>query len=98
VRALDANTARMRAVAAQADAARATGGAPSNEPEVLLPEATRAGGKVLLWLAPQAWLVFGYFRWVLRDADHPVWPYAAASVLLAVLGLALLRAAPPRDA
>ena len=69
-------------------------GLVTDEPEaVLLPESSRAGGKVFLFLSVNVWLLFLYVRFVLRHADEPVWPYAAACAVLGVVGWRLLRQA-----
>jgi len=49
-------------------------------------EATRAGGRVFLFLAGSIWFLYGYLRFVMRRADEPWWPYAVASVVLLLLG------------
>ena len=90
VRTLDATTARMRGIGALADARRAGPRDPAASAEALRPEAGRAGGKVLLWLSGNVWLLYAYLRLVLRR-DDPLWPFLAASALLLVLGLGLLR-------
>jgi hypothetical protein len=59
--------------------------------EALLPESGRAGGKTLLWLAANVWVLFVYVRFVLRRRDEPWIPYAIASALLALVGWGLLR-------
>jgi hypothetical protein len=60
----------------------------------LLPESGRAGGKVLLFLAVNVWVLYGYARFVLRDPHEPLWPYAVASAVLALVGWRLLRRVP----
>jgi hypothetical protein len=66
----------------------------------LLPESGRAGAKVFLFLAANVWLLHAYRRFVLRDPEEPILPYALASALLALVGLSLLghaRAPRPED-
>jgi hypothetical protein len=90
-RAIDENAERMREVGERADALRRAGAVREEPADVLLPESGRAGGKVLLWLSGNVWLLYAYRVWVLRG-DDPVWPYGAACVVLGLLGLGLLRA------
>lgn len=61
------------------------------EVEALRPESGRAGGKTLLFLAANVWVLWFYRRFVLRLRDEPWWPYAVACLLLAVVGVLLLR-------
>jgi hypothetical protein len=90
VRALDANSERMKGIHALAEARRAGPDDPATSAEAHRPESGRAGGKVLLWLSGNVWLLYAYLRIVLRR-DDPLWPFLAASAVLLVLGLGLLR-------
>jgi hypothetical protein len=49
-------------------------------------QATRAGGRVFLFLAGSVWFLYGYLRFVMRREDEPWWPYLVASLVLALLG------------
>jgi hypothetical protein len=101
--AVAANRARMSALEQRALARQAAGLVQEAEVEALRPESGRAGGKTLLFLAANVWVLWFYRRHVLRLRDEPWWPYAVACALLALLGLALVRrwraadgtAAPP---
>ena len=73
-------------------------GLVEDEPDAaLVPESGRAGGKVFLFLSVNVWLLYLYVRFVLRHPDEPVWPYAAACAVLAVVGWRLLRHAAEDD-
>lgn len=86
-----ANTARIRAVEAQALARQAQGLVASTEIEALRPESGRAGGRILLFLAANVWVLWFYRRHILRLRSEPWWPYAVACALLALVGWMLLR-------
>jgi hypothetical protein len=97
-----ANRARMQQLERQALERQAQGLVREAEVEALRPESGRAGGRTLLFLAANVWVLWFYRRYVLRLRDEPWWPYAAACTVLVLLGLALLRrwrgadgAAPP---
>ena len=89
--ALAANRARLKDFEQRALERQAQGLVSAPEVEALRPESGRAGGKVLLFLAANAWVLWFYRSVVLRGRHEPWWPYAAASAVLALLGLALLR-------
>lgn len=88
---LESTKRRIRRVQQLAEL-RIEKGLVADEPEaVLIPESGRAGGKVFLFLSVNVWLLFFYVRLVLRHHDEPVWPYAAACAVLAIVGWRLLR-------
>ena len=61
------------------------------EDDALLPESGRAGGKVLVFLALNVWVLYAYMRFVLRK-PHVSWvPYAAGCAVLMGIGLYMLR-------
>lgn len=82
---------RMLLIAAKMDERIASGEVKSEEAAVLLPESGRAGGKTIMFLACNIWLLWGYNRFVLRDQHEPVWPYAVAFVVLMLVGWMLMR-------
>ena len=86
------NRARMDGIEQQMEHRIASGEVQIEEqaPE-LLPESGRAGGKTLLFLAINIWVLYVYFRFVLRHRDTALWPFVAGSLLLAFLGWRLLR-------
>ena len=45
----------------------------------------------MVFLGINVWVLFVYFRFILRDSDHPWWPYAAASGIAVLLGTWMLR-------
>lgn len=80
---------RMREVQGLMDR-RITAGAVRDEPEeALIPESTRAAAKVLVFLAVNVWVLYAYFRFVLRRHEHPILPYAIGCAVLLVLGLGM---------
>jgi hypothetical protein len=91
-RGLLANRARMDGIEAQMEHRIASGEVKIEEeaPE-LLPESGRAGGKTLLFLSINVWVLYVYFRYVLRQRDVVLWPFIAGSLVLAFLGWRLLR-------
>ena len=88
---VSANTKRLRAVEHQALERQAQGLVPMTEIEALRPESGRAGGKVLMFLAANVWVLWFYRRHVLRLRAEPWWPYAVGSLLLAFVGWRLWR-------
>jgi len=86
-----ANTLRLRAVEKQALTRQAQGLVTEAEVEALRPESGRAGGRILLFLAANVWVLWLYRRHVLRLKAEPLWPYAVACLLLALVGWMLLR-------
>jgi hypothetical protein len=92
-RGIDENLARMRLVGGRAEARVAAGLVREEDAAALLPESGRAGGKVLVFLGVNVWVLWAYVRFVLRHADHPALPYAVASAVLVGLGVGLLRTA-----
>jgi hypothetical protein len=86
-----ANTVRLRSVEQQALARQAQGLVQQVEIEALRPESGRAGGKTLLFLAANVWVLWLYRRHVLRHRDEPWWPYAVGCAVLALLGWTLLK-------
>jgi hypothetical protein len=95
--AIAANRARMQDLERRALDRQAQGLVKEAEVEALRPESGRAGGKTLLFLAVNVWVLWFYRRHVLRLRDEPWWPYAVACALLGLLGLALLRRWRPAD-
>lgn len=89
--ALAANRARLQDFEQRARARQAAGLVSEPEVEALRPESGRAGGKVLLFLAANVWVLWFYRRHVLRLRVEPWWPYAVGCAVLALLGLALWR-------
>ena len=89
--AIAANRARMQGFERLALDRQARGLVPEAEVEALRPESGRAGGKVLLFLAANVWVLWLYRRHVLRLRFEPWWPYALACALLALVGWSLLR-------
>ena len=63
----------------------------SEDAQILLPESGRAGGKTIMFLACNVWLLWAYNRFVLRDQHEPAWPYAVAFVALLLVGWRLSR-------
>ena len=57
----------------------------------LLEESGTAAGKVFVFLAVNVWVLYVYFRFVMRDTTEPWWPYAVASGVMGIVGLAMLR-------
>jgi energy-converting hydrogenase Eha subunit A len=85
------NTRRLRDVEHRALERQQAGLVEEAEVEALRPESGRAGGRTLLFLAANVWVLWLYRRHVLRHEGEPWWPYAAASALLALVGWSLLR-------
>jgi energy-converting hydrogenase Eha subunit A len=101
------NTRRLRDVEHLALERQQAGLVREAEVEALRPESGRAGGRTLLFLAANVWVLWLYRRHVLRHVSEPWWPYAVACALLALVGWSLLRrwsgssqaaAAPTRSA
>jgi hypothetical protein len=92
-----ANRARMQGFERLALDRQARGLVPQAEVESLRPESGRAGGKVLLFLSANVWVLWLYRRHILRLRAEPWWPYALACALLALLGWSLLRRWQARD-
>ncbi len=94
-----ANRARMDDIGVQMERRIAAGEVQIEEqaPE-LLPESGRAGGKTLLFLSINVWVLYVYFRYVLRHRDVALWPFIAGSLVLAFLGWRLLRGNPAAEA
>ena len=88
---IEGTRARMELLTGKMQA-RIAAGAVNEEPaDVLLPESGRAGGKTIMFLACNVWLLWAYNRFVLRDVKEPVWPYAVAFAFLMAVGFALGR-------
>ncbi len=85
------NTGRLRAVERLALERQAQGLVEQAEVEALRPESGRAGGRTLLFLAANVWVLWFYRRHVLRLRAEPLWPYAVGCALLALVGWRLLR-------
>jgi hypothetical protein len=96
-RGIVANRARMQEFERLALDRQARGLVPEAEVEALRPESGRAGGKVLLFLAANVWVLWFYRRHVLRLRLEPWWPYAVACALLALVGWSLLRRWRPEE-
>ncbi|MDJ0976732.1 MAG: hypothetical protein QNJ98_19915 [Planctomycetota bacterium] len=60
-------------------------------------ESGRAAGKVCVFLSVNVWVLFVYFRFVLRQHGEPWIPYAVASAVLLLVGLGMLRNTPDTD-
>lgn len=60
-------------------------------------ESGRAAGKVLVFLSVNVWVLFVYFRFVLRQHDEPWIPYLVASLVLFLTGRLMLRTVPPDE-
>lgn len=86
-----ANTALLKGVEQLALTRQAQGLVEQAQVESLRPESGRAGGKTLLFLAANVWVLWFYRRHVLRLRAEPWWPYAVGCALLALLGLMLIR-------
>lgn len=82
---------RMEDIMGLVDARVASGAVQEEPADVLLPESGRAGGKTIMFLACNVWLLYGYNRFVLRDRMEPVWPYAVAFFGLLLVGWAMWR-------
>lgn len=95
---ITANRARMQALEKAALERQAAGLVREAEVEALRPESGRAGGRTLLFLAANVWVLWGYRRYVLRLKAEPWWPYAVACGLLVLVGLALMRRWRAHDA
>ncbi|MFM8979224.1 MAG: hypothetical protein ACKOSS_01990, partial [Planctomycetia bacterium] len=89
--AIVANSVRMQAVEKQALSRQAAGLVQEAQVDALRPESGRAGGKTLLFLAANVWVLWFYRRHVLRLREEPLWPYAVGCALLAFLGWRLLK-------
>lgn len=89
--AVAANTVRLRDVERLALARQERGLILEADVASLRPESGRAGGKTLVFLSANVWVLWFYRRHVLRVREEPLWPYALASTLLLLVGLALLR-------
>lgn len=89
--AIVANSVRMKAVEKQALTRQAAGLVREAEVDALRPESGRAGGKTLLFLAINVWVLWFYRRHVLRLREEPLWPYVVGCALLAFLGWRLLK-------
>ena len=90
-RGIDATKARLLDMAARMDVRIAAGAVRDEDATALLPESGRAGGRTLVFLAVNVWVLYAYNRFVLRDLTEPVWPYGVACGVLLVAGLQLLR-------
>ncbi len=90
-RGLDANKARLVDMQERMRRRIDAGLVKDTDAAALLPESGRAGGKTLLFLGVNVWLLYAYVRFVLRDRTEPAWPYAIASLLLLTIGSLLLR-------
>jgi hypothetical protein len=90
-RVLDATKRRLHDLADRMDARIAQGEVRDEDAQALLPESGRAGGKTLVFLGLNVWLLYGYNRFVLRDLTEPVWPYAVACAILLLTGAQMLR-------
>lgn len=92
-RELEKTRARMLGLESRMQARIASGDVAVDEAsEELLEESGTAAGKVFVFLAVNVWVLFVYFRFVMRDTREPWWPYAVASGILGIVGLAMLRA------
>lgn len=98
-REISATKTRMREVEALMQTRIEAGEVQQEEdtPE-LREESGRAAGKVLVFLSINVWVLFVYFRFVLRQHDEPWIPYAVASVVLMLVGLGMLRSTPDAEA
>jgi hypothetical protein len=91
-RAITSARERMIGVEAQMQARIASGAVAREEAsEELLEESGAAAGKVFVFLAVNVWVLYVYFRFVMRDASEPWWPYAVASAVMGIVGIAMLR-------
>lgn len=96
--ALATNRERMREVEQMMDVRIASGVVAREEKAAhLLPQSEMAAGKVMIFLGVNVWVLFAYFRFVLRHRHHPWWPYAALSGLAVLLGWWMLRMRPAED-
>jgi hypothetical protein len=57
-------------------------------------QATRAGGRVFLFLAVSLVALWAYLRFVMRRPDEPWWPYLVLAVALVLLGRRMLSEEP----
>jgi hypothetical protein len=71
---------------AEANRARVEAGIAQTRTPAAATQAARAGGRVFLFLAASVGFLWVYLRFVMRRVEEPWWPYAAAAVLLALLG------------
>ena len=86
-----ANKQRLVMLEEKMEARIEAGEVKGEDAQVLLPESGRAGGKTIMFLACNVWLLWAYNRFVLRDRNEPVWPYAIAFVALMIVGWLLAR-------
>lgn len=89
---------RMQEMRARMEVRLRAGEVPAEPAAELLPQSRRAAAQVLLFLAANVWLLYAYVRFVLREPDPALGPYALASAVLLALGLLMRRTvpAPPR--
>ena len=85
-RGIVANKGRMMGMAERMKARADAGVLREEDPQALLPESGLAGGKTLVFLGLNVWILYGYRRWVLSHADEPLWPYLAFCGICVGLG------------
>ncbi len=96
---ISANRVRLWDVEARMKARIASGEVKQDEDTPQLREESGvAAGKVCVFLSANVWVLFIYFRFILRRHDEPWIPYLVASVVLFLVGLGMLRNSPgPTD-
>ena len=90
-RGITANKLRMSDMAVRMQHRSDTGALAQEPQQELLPESGAAGGKTLMFLGANVWILYAYRRWVLRHGDEPLWPYAVFCGLCLLIGLSLFR-------
>ncbi len=88
---LDRTTTRMNGLEQQMVRRVHAGLVRKEDDDALIPESGRAGGKVLVFLALNVWILYAYMRFVLRKHDVSWVPYAIGCAVLMGIGIYMLR-------